>query len=434
MTYAAAREPRSGFVLVGFPDVNGRLRGKALSERAFERGVDRGLAMTDLMLGVDYADEPIEDFATLGMKMGAPDLVLRPDLATLRPVRWREGWQACLADAHWPDDRPCELASRQALRHALSEMEKDGLTVRAALEYEVRISDRDGRWLSDGISYGWEQIAGLESFVDHLASALEGLGVELTAVHTEAGPGLLEINLGPASGLEAADWATLTKFAVKDVAASLGLRASFLAKTEPDQEGSSGHLHVSCWSREVNAMAIGRDSEKLPPVLAGAIAGLLDHMAAASAFLNPTVNSYKRLVPGWFAPVNASWGFDNRSAALRVIRSERPDECRIECRRPGADANPYLVLAAAVAGIMAGLRAGAVPPAPVDADAYAAKGLPALPASLGESIAALAADSALRALLGEELCQYFETTRRWELKAFQRAVTEWERRRYGEAV
>lgn len=423
-----------GFVLVGFPDVNGRLRGKALSEAAFEHGVERGLAMTDLMLGVDYADEPIEDFTTLGIKVGAPDLVLRPDLTTLHPVQWRDGWQVCLADAHWSDGRPCELASRQALRHALSELEQEGLAVRAALEYEVRLSDRDGRWLSDGISYGWEQIAGLDFFVERLASGLEGLEVELTAVHTEAGPGLIEVNLGVASGVEAADWAALTKFAVKDVAASFGLKASFLAKTDPGQEGSSGHLHVSCWENDANAMAIGRDSEKLPPVLSAAVAGLLRHMPAASSFFNPTVNSYKRLVPGWFAPVNASWGFDNRSAALRVIRSERPDECRIECRRPGADANPYLVLAAATAAIVSGLRSGAAPPHPVEDDAYVAKGLPALPASLDESLAALASDSALRTLLGEELCRYFETTRRWELKAFQRAVTEWERSRYGEAV
>lgn len=434
MTGTTGSGGAEGFVLVGFPDVNGRLRGKALSAAAFEHAAERGLAMTDLILAVDYADEPIEDFTTLGTKAGAPDLVLSPDLGTLRPLRWRPGWRVCLADATWSDGRPCELASRQALRHALAQLETEGLSVRAALEYEVRLAEPDGRWLTAGSSYDLEQIARLESYIARLVPALEGLGVEVTAVHTEAGPGLVELNLGTAAGVEAADWAALTKFAVKDVAAAAGLRASFLAKHAPGEEGSSGHLHVSCWSNGANAMAMGREAEKLPPVLAGAIAGLLEHMAAASAFFNPTINSYKRLVPGWFAPVNASWGFDNRSAALRVIRSDRADECRVECRRPGADANPYLVLAAAVAAMVVGLRSGAAPPAPVENDAYGAKGLAGLPASLDEALGALAADRALRALLGEELCCYFETTRRWELNAFQRSVTEWERRRYGEVV
>src|SRR5262249_53101112 len=157
---------------------------------------------------------------------------------------------------------------------------------------------------------------------------------ELGAVHTEAGPGLLELNLAPRRGVRAADDATLVKFGVKELAASLGLRASFLAKTAAGEEGSSGHIHLSCWDGERNAFAPASERDELPPVVGSSIAGILDHLPAASLLLNPTINSYKRLVPGWFAPVNASWGLENRSTAVRAIRSARPELCRLECRRP----------------------------------------------------------------------------------------------------
>src|SRR5262249_43971186 len=137
------------------------------------------------------------------------------------------------------------------------------------------------------------------------------------------------------------DDAALVKFAVKSVADSMGMRASFLAKTATGEEGSSGHIHMSCWSGETNEFAAAAPAEgELPPVFGSAVAGVLDHLPAASLLLNPTVNSYKRLVPGWFAPINATWGFENRSCAVRAIRGTRPELSRFECRRPGADANP----------------------------------------------------------------------------------------------
>src|SRR5205814_4590309 len=159
------------------------------------------------------------------------------------------------------------------------------------------------------------------------------------------------------------------KLAVKEVAASLGLQASFLAKTVPGEEGSSGHVHLSLWSGDANTFAADGP-------LDAAIAGILDHLPAASLLLNPTINSYKRLVPGYFAPVNVSWGVENRSAALRVI------EGRIECRRPGADANPYLGLAALVASAADGIQRGLEPPEPIVGDASARDDLPPLPNSL----------------------------------------------------
>jgi glutamine synthetase len=260
------------------------------------------------------------------------------------------------------------------------------------------------------------------------------MGIELAAVHTEAGPGLLELNVGARRGVRAADDAALTKFAVKRVAASTGLRASFLAKTAPGEEGSSGHVHASLWEGERNVFAGADRSSPMPDTFAAAVAGVLEHLPAASLLLNPTINSYKRLVPGWFAPVNSAWGIENRSCAVRAIRSDRPELWRFECRRPGADANPYLALAAILASAADGIRRGARPPEPVVGDAYARTDLPELPGSLEAALSAFDADGALRSALGERFARYFVTSREWELRAWRETVTDWERARYDAAV
>jgi glutamine synthetase len=304
----------------------------------------------------------------------------------------------------------------------------------AAIEYEIRVWDEQGEPLSSGISYSLNEIGRFDRFVDDLVRALEGLHVELSAVHTEAGPGLLELNLAPGRGLSVGDDAVLVKFAAKQVAASVGLRASFLAKTVPGEEGSSGHVHLSCWDGGTNVFAAAAADDPLPEPFAAAIAGVLEHLPAASLLLNPTINSYKRLVPGWFAPINATWGYENRSCAVRAIRSARPDLWRFECRRPGADANPYLALAAIAASAADGMRRGATPPEPIEGDAYALTGLPELPGSLEAALGAFAADDALRRALGEGFCAYYAMSRAWELKSWRETVTDWERRRYDRSV
>src|SRR6185503_2618653 len=240
----------------------------------------------------------------------------------------------------------------------------------------------EGAPASSGISYSLAEVGRYGRFLDELVPALESLGIQVSAVHTEAGPGLLELNVEARRGLAAADDGALLKFGVKQVAAATGLRASFLAKTAPGEEGSSGHVHLSMWKGDTNTFAGADQTAELTPPFSSAVAGVIEHLPAASLLLNPTVNSYKRLVPGWFAPINATWGFENRSCAVRAIRGTRPELSRFECRRPGADANPYLALAAVAASVADGIARGAKPPEPVDGDAYARDDLPLLPASL----------------------------------------------------
>lgn len=422
------------FVLLGFPDVNGSIRGKALRPAAFEAAVREGTVVTDLLLALDPTDTPITDYEEFGTRSGAGDILVRPEPDTLRGLSWRLGWRICLATPYWMDGSICELASREVLRAALAGMSELGYDTRAAFEYEIRIRDAEDRPLSSGISYSVGEVLRFDELIGRLEPALEALGVELSAVHTEAGPGLLELNVAAREGLQAADDAAYLKLAVKEVAASLGLRASFLAKTVPGEEGSSGHVHLSCWRDSANAFATADPAAALPAALGSAVAGILEHLPAASLLLNPTINSYKRLVPGYFAPVNVSWGVENRSAAVRVIRSDRPERCRIECRRPGADANPYLALAALVAAAAAGIRGAAAPPPPVTGDASAQAELPPLPGSLEAALRAFAADDVLREALGRRFSDYYAVSRAWELKAWQDSVSDWERARYERAV
>jgi glutamine synthetase len=431
---ALAGDRDGEFVLLGIPDVNGSIRGKALRPAAFDSAVRHGTVMTDLILGLDPVDTPITDFERFGIRTGAADLVVHPDPETLHQLTWRPGWRVCLATPSWPDGTPCDFAPREVFRHVLNEIGELGYEPMAALEYEIRLWDGDGQPMSSGISYSLTEIGRYGEFVSRLIPALEGLGVDLSAVHTEAGPGLLELNLEPRRGLRAADDAALVKFAMKELAASMGMRASFLAKTAPGEEGSSGHIHFSCWDGQTNAFAGPDAADQIPPAFGAAIAGVLEHLPAASLLLNPNVNSYKRLVPGWFAPINATWGYENRSCAVRAIRSDRPNLWRFECRRPGADANPYLALAAVTASAADGMKNKTEPPPPIEGDAYALAELPELPGSLESAIRAFEGDRALRSALGEGFSAYYTTSRAWELKAWRETVTDWERERYGRSV
>jgi glutamine synthetase len=404
------------FILLGFPDVNGSIRGKALTPTAFETAVREGTVFTDLLLALDPTDTPITDYERFGINTGAGDLIVRAEPDTLRDLPFKFGWRACLATPYWRDGSPCTLASREVLKRVLAEIEYETL---AAFEYEIRLRDDYDEPLSSGLSYSVGETFRFDDFMTRLTPALRGLGIELGAIHTEAGPGLLELNIAARPGLQAADDATFLKMAVKEVAASMELHASFLAKTAPGEEGSSGHVHLSLWRDGENAF---------DETNRAAVAGILEHLPAASLLLNPTVNSYKRLVPGYFAPVNVSWGIENRSCALRVIEGSR-----IECRRPGADANPYLALAALVASATDGIRRGLEPPEPFVGDASASD-LPPLPNSLESALRAFEADGELQRALGEEFSEYYMVSRAWELKAWQQAVSDWERERYERPV
>lgn len=426
----------SATVMVSFPDVNGVLRGKAFTSKAFEGIRHRnGTVFTNLLLALDPLDVPITTFEAFGIASGAADLIVRPDLATMRRLPWAPDGALCLGDLYWDDGRECELSTRGVLKRALGRLEAHGMTALASFEFEVRVfTGNYGTPATDGLSYGVSALTPLEDFIGDVRRSCDELGLGLAAVHTEGAPGLLEINLDPCRGIAAADNAVLLRLVLKEVGRRRGLHVSFMSKPIEGQEGSSGHLHCSLVSPDgKNAFAAPGARGNISPLMRQAVAGIVKHLPAMSLLYNPTINSYKRLVPGFFAPVNASWGIDNRSAAVRLIFPENGEGTRIELRRAGADVNPYLGLAALVTSLCLGIEGDLSPPPPVgrtDAGSASADQAAPLPSNLQQAIDAFSMDADARAALGTAFSDYFLRTRQWELSAWQQSVSEWERVRY----
>jgi glutamine synthetase len=421
------------FVLLGMTDIHGGLRGKALTRAEFQAAAERGWApLGDLFLALDPVDVAI-DYPGIGLASGSPDLHLRPELATLRALHLRPGWGICIGELLWRDGTPCDLYSRTVLRRSLERAAAAGFTVRAALEYEVRVWDAHGVPMSNGIQYSLADTAGVFGLIEEVQRMCESLDLDLRVAHTEGGNGLLEFNIAYRDGLRAADEATLFKTCFKQLARSLGYRVSFMAKPIAGEEGSSGHLHLSLWDGEGhNCFASdGSGPHGLSSILAGAIAGILHHLPAMCLLYNPTINSYKRTLPNIFVGVNQSWGPENRFSALRVITTS-PAASRVELRRPGADANPYLVLAAALESALAGIAQNLTPPHPTEGNAtnLTPDAIPPLPSSLESALAAFQADPAVPDFFDRAFIEYFTATRQWELEAWRWAVSDWERERY----
>ncbi|UQS25987.1 glutamine synthetase family protein [Amycolatopsis thermalba] len=414
-------------LLLLFPDLHGGLRGKMVEPRVVdEQARTAGLPTTDLLLAVDPRDEPITTLPTMGLNGGAKDLLLRPDPATLRPVPWFPDAALLLGDLHETGGLPCEVSPRQVLRRALDALAGQGIAVRAAFEFEFRLF-REGGWepASSGLSYSPLTLSEVAEFVGTLRSYADALRLGLSVVHAEGAPGLIEVNVDPQDGLAAADTAALLRLAAAEAARRHGLRASFLAKPFAQQEGSSAHVHFSLWddtgANVLRSAAADPDDETYRRVAWGVLANL----PALSLIYNPTINSYKRLVPGYFAPVRASCGTDDRSFAVRALL-RGSSSSRFELRRPGADCNPYLTLAAIAASIHFGLTERSIP----DRRALDRYDEP-LPASLESAIVEFRRrDAGVDKVLGAGFCDHYLRTREWELHAWQNTVTEWERERY----
>jgi len=265
-----------------------------------------------------------------------------------------------------------------------------------------------------------------EPFVESVRETLRRYGLAVEACNPEAGPGQFEINLRAGPALQAADEAFLLKSAVKEVAARQGLLATFMAKPRSDWPGSSCHLHLSVGDG---------DGEGLSPTMRHFIGGLLAGMAELSAVFAPTPNSYRRFVPYSWAATTATWSLDNRSAGLRAI-CRGDGATRIEHRQAGADANPYLAVAAALAAGLDGVGRACEPPAPIDGDVYALPDAtaPPLPATLAEATDLLDRSALARDWLGDDVVAHCVAMRRGELAAQAAAVTDWETSRYLEAL
>jgi len=431
-------------VKVGATDIDGILRGKYISLEKFDAAAaGGGLGFCDVIFGWDIGDVLYDNAAITGWHTGYPDAVARVDLETLRFLPWEAGTAFFLMDLYAKDGRPLGVSPRQVLRAVLERVHAAGFKAMLAAEYEFWFfretphslrekGFRNLRPITPGMfGYSVLRASQMEALVLDILDKLASFNVPLEGFHTETGPGVYEAAIAVDEGLAPADKAALFKTAVKEIAARHGIIPTFMAKWSPDLPGSGGHIHQSLTSLK-DGKNVFYDNGRPSAVMLHFVAGLVQFLPELMAMVCPTINSYKRTVPGTWAPINSTWGDDNRTTAVRSIPGSLKST-RVELRLPGSDANPYLVMAASLAAGLEGIERRLEAPAAAT-NAYADPGAAALPASLAEAAARLRASSLARKWFGDEFVDHFAGTREWEVRQYQRAVTDWELARYFESV
>ena len=430
-------------VKVGATDIDGILRGKYISLDKFAAAAEGGLGFCDVIFGWDIGDLLYDNASITGWHTGYPDAVARIDLETLRFIPWEPGTAFFLMDLYTKDGRPLAVSPRQLLGMVLGRAHTAGFKAMLAAEYEFWFFRETPQSLREKgfhnlapvtpgmFGYSVLRASQMDALVLDILDKLAAFNVPLEGFHTETGPGVYEAAITVDEGLAAADKAALFKTAVKEIAARHGIVPTFMAKWSPDLPGSGGHIHQSLASLKDGKNAFC-DNGRPSTVMLHYVAGLVQFLPELMAMVCPTINSYKRTVPGTWAPINSTSGDDNRTTAVRSIPGS-PKSTRVELRLPGSDANPYLVMAASLAAGIEGIERRLEPPAPV-ANAYADPSAAPLPASLAEAAARLRASSLARKWFGDEFVNHFAGTREWEVRQYQRAVTDWELARYFESV
>ncbi|RQW25435.1 glutamine synthetase [Rhodobacteraceae bacterium CH30] len=432
-------------IKVGLFDIDGAMVGKYMARDKFLAALDGGFGFCDVVFGWDLADKLYDNTRLTGWGKGYGDADIR-----LLPASWREmplEDNMILVQGEVSGRLEC-LCPRGVLRRLLQRVAALGFSVKAGFEYEFLVTDedhaalqakryRDPRPLGSGAagysvlrnSVNTEFYRGLLTLCDEMNMPIEGL-------HEETGPGALEAALCCSEALAAADNAALFKTFAKVMAQKQGRMVSFMAKWNENHAGQGGHIHISLLHKDgSNAFFDPAQPHGISQLQRHFIGGLQRHMRDITATAAPTINSFRRLVPGYWAPTQALWGVDNRTVALRAIPGSAKSQ-RVEYRLPGADANPYLALAGALAAGFAGIAAQTEPETPISANGYQYEA-PAhlqLPHTLRDAAQALRASAVARDWLGDDFVEHYAATREWEEREFQRYVTDWELQRYFEAI
>jgi glutamine synthetase len=431
---AAEAEPITS-IRVLYSDLHGVARGKDVPAAEFDRVTEHGLCFCSAVMGTDLRHTPV-----VGGEEGYPDLIARPDLETMLSLPWEPGVACCLANLEPAHGAEAIADPRGALRLAVDGLRALDLEPIVGPELEFFLVQRDPE-APNGIKRPVDRLSMVYTVgpqVDpqgigrRLTEALSQLGLEAFAFNHEYMNSQYEINLRHCDALTAADRAFRLKAAVKDVAAQHGLVATFMGKPFNDQGGSGTHLHVSLERGGANAFDGGDAEDGVSDELRGFTAGVLAHASALMAFLNPTINAYRRIQPDSLAPTHANWGLDNRSTFIR-IPPERGGSTRVEVRVGDGSANPYLAIATVLAAGAHGLREGLTPDAPIAGDAYRADesvaGAP-LPATLEDALDALEADEVVRDALGAPIVDTFLAMKRFEVDRHRAWVSDWEIEEY----
>jgi len=375
--------------------------------------------------------------------LGFADVQPIPDLSTLRIVPWLDKTASVLCEHFFLDGRPIEIAPRHVLRRVIDRMEGKGLVSKMAAELEFFLFKEneeslvEKRYAAEALTpmnirlgaYGIFRGTTDEHILRPLTKHLEDYGLSIAYWNPEGGAGQQEVNLVYCELLEAADRAFLFKHAVKEIAASHDLMATFMAKTLPGF-GSSCHIHQSLWADDGSSHFWDEsDPGHISETMKHYIGGQMETLADFTLLFAPNVNSYKRMAPESAAGTTVSWGFENRTCGLRVI-NEDEHAVRLENRVPGGDVNPYLAMAGCIAGGLYGIENKIKPPEPIVGNAYRDPSVALLPLSLEDAIDRFESSEIAKEYLGEQFVSFYAATRRWELDQFRAAITDWEIRRY----
>jgi glutamine synthetase len=434
-------------VKVAVADVDGVLRGKYLHKDKFLAAAEGGgFGFCNVVFGWDSADVCYDNATYTGWHTGYPDAMARVDLSTARNVPWDGGVPFFLADFEDGKGAPLPVCPRSLLKTIVARADRAGFLPKAGLEFEwfnfaetpqslAAKSYVGPTPLTPGMfGYSLVRIGNNRPFFTALMDELAAFGVPLEGLHTETGPGVFEAAILAADALEAGDRGVLFKTSVKEIGQRFGILPTFMAKWNTALPGCSGHMHQSLWTRDGNAFHDPADPHRMSGVFKSYLAGQLRALPDLLPFFAPTVNSYKRLVDGYWAPTKVTWGIDNRTVALRVIPGGAKST-RVEVRVSGSDINPYLGLAASIgAGLWGVAEQLPLEEAPVEGSAYLVEKALRLPRTLQEATRRLAESRVARQILGDAFVDHYVRTREWEWRQFQDAVTDWELRRYFEVI
>jgi glutamine synthetase len=431
------REHRIELVRFETPDLNGVSRGKTVTVDHFWGFVEQGLALVSDIYCWDHECH-LATGTGFGEDLTFADLVMRPDLSTFRVLPHVAGQARVVCDMEYADGRPVEASPRRVLRHQIERAARLGLTARMQAEYEFYLLDATTRRPPHGgtditTTLTNQRLPVLPEIIRHL----QALGLRPRTLNQEWGPTQYELTFSPVEGLAGGDDNFTYKTYAKEIAVQHDLVASFMTKPFIDASGSSSHLHMSLFEGSRNIFWDAGRGE-LTPEFGWSIGGLLDHAAALNAFLGPTVNCAKRYRKGTYAPASVTWGFENRSVAIRV-KAGRGDATHIEDRLGSAASNPYLALAGMLIAMLDGIARRTEPPPPLSTNAYRREDLTELPRTLEDSLSAFEADAALRDELHPAFVHAFVGLKRHEIAKAAAAnpgyggddwhdeVTEWER-------
>jgi len=432
-------------VKVGIFDIDGVLRGKYMAREKFFSALDNGFGFCDVVVGWDSNDQLYDNVTVTGWHTGYPDAAVRVLPESCREIPWEDGMLLFLAEFDGAHEAVCP---RAMLRRVLDRATGMGFEVLAGFEYEFFVFEetphsvreknyRDMNPMQPGF-FGYSVLRNtVESdFYRDLLDGCTDMDMGLEGLHEETGPGVLEAALGVDTGLNAADKAALFKTFTKVMAQKAGMMATFMAKWSPDWPGQSGHIHMSMKDNAGRPVFHDADAaDGISPMMRHFVGGQQKLMPEMLAMIASTVNAYTRLVPGFWAPTEATWGIDNRTCALRVIGGTAKAQ-RVEYRVAAADANPYLALAAALGAGLWGIENKIEPDPPVIGNAYARK-FPkrlSLPSTLWDAAQRLKASKPARGLFGDEFINHFAASREWEEREFRKHITDWEMERYFEII